>query len=82
MQVISTDTDLFDRFEFVIDEDAEPGDFDEAVATFLLAYIETESATPGEVLTEGQLTTGATADRIGGAGPSVHLEPAPNHKQP
>jgi len=53
MQVISTGADLFDRFNFVVDEKAEPVDFDEALATFLIAYIEHESAIPSEVSTAG-----------------------------
>jgi len=37
--------DLLDQFETVIDADADPSDFDEAVAEFLLAYVRSEGAT-------------------------------------
>jgi len=60
MQVISTGADLFDRFAFVVDERAEPVDFDEALATFLLAYIEHEPATSSKA---------STARVIDGLGP-------------
>jgi len=35
------DPDLLDRFEVVVDQDAEPADFDEALATFLLKIVQT-----------------------------------------
>lgn len=36
----NSDPDLFDRFEFVTDPDAEPVNLDEAVAELLLALVE------------------------------------------
>ena len=42
MQVVSADLDLdlLDRFEVVVDQDAEPVDLDEALAGFLLWLVE------------------------------------------
>lgn len=40
MQVVSADIDLLDRFEVVVDQDAEPVDWDEALAEFLLKVVE------------------------------------------
>ena len=42
MQVVSADPDLdlLDRFEVVVDQDAEPVDLDEALAEFLLRIVE------------------------------------------
>jgi hypothetical protein len=36
--------DLLDRLEIVIDPDAEPADFDEALAEFLLTHVRRSSA--------------------------------------
>ena len=36
------DVDLTDRFEIVVDPDAEPVDLDEALAEFLLSYVRSE----------------------------------------
>ena len=42
MQVVSADLDLdlLDRFEVVVDQDAEPVDLDEAIVEFLLKIVE------------------------------------------
>jgi hypothetical protein len=41
VQVVSAETDLdfLDRFEVVVDSDAEPADLDEALAAFLLEIV-------------------------------------------
>ena len=42
MRVVSADhdPDLLDRFEVVVDQDAEPADLDEALTEFLLKIVE------------------------------------------
>jgi hypothetical protein len=37
---------LGDRFTVIIDQDAEPGDWDDALASFLLAYVRKRDAVP------------------------------------
>ena len=39
MQRVGSDLDLLDRFEVGVDQDAEPADWDEAVAEFLLRVV-------------------------------------------
>jgi hypothetical protein len=39
-QIVSSSTALLDRFEIVVDPDAEPVDLDQALAEFLLAVVE------------------------------------------
>jgi hypothetical protein len=43
-QVVSTETDLHDRFEVVVDPDAEPIDLDEVLAEFLLKFVRKRSS--------------------------------------
>lgn len=45
MQVVYAQTDLADRFEVVVDPDAEPADFDEALLDFLDKIVERRLAT-------------------------------------
>ena len=40
MRAVSSDPDYLDRFKVVIDPDAEPVDWDEALAEFLLRLVE------------------------------------------
>ena len=47
--------DFSDRFEFIVDPDAEPVDFDEVLAKFLLAYVRRDPATPDEVPTVAEV---------------------------
>lgn len=44
MRLTSGDPDLFDRFDVQVDQDADPVDIDEAVADFLLRFLETTLA--------------------------------------
>ena len=40
MQVVGAETDLSDRFKVVVDPDAEPADWGEAILTFLERVVE------------------------------------------
>ena len=49
-QVVGDSSDLLDRFKVVVDDEAEPTDFDSAVANFLLRVVEgalRDSSSPG-----------------------------------
>ena len=39
MRVVSGEHDLFDQFDLVVDQDAEPVDLDQVLAEFLLNYV-------------------------------------------
>ena len=59
------DIDLTDRFEIVVDPDAEPVDFDEALAEFLLSYVRSErgrseQGVEGSDGLDGSNTTGSS----------------------
>ena len=43
MQVAEQPADFLGRFDIIVDPDAEPADFDEAMAEFLLSYVRTEA---------------------------------------
>ncbi len=45
---VTMNDDLSDHFEFVVDPDAEPADFDEVLAAFLLSYIRKEDGCAGQ----------------------------------
>ena len=67
MQVVGAETDLSDRFEVVVDPDAEPADWDEALLDFLDKIVERRlsqrkpSTSAGTPATERSITT--TGDR-------------------
>ena len=52
-QAGSRDADLLDRFEVVVDQDAEPADFDEAIAEFLLKIVERRLAARRQTISGG-----------------------------
>lgn len=56
MQILGNNSDFPDRFEVVVDPDAQPADWDDALADFLLAYVKRESS----VATRASTTDGAT----------------------
>ena len=47
--------DILKRFEFIIDEGAEPVDLDDALAAFLLAFIRHEPVTSTEASTADEV---------------------------
>ncbi len=46
------DLDMLDRFDIVVDQDAEPADWDAALADFLFAIVERRIATIGSGATK------------------------------
>jgi len=55
VRVVSPETDLLDRFEIVVDPTAEPVDFDEVLADFLLGLVERRRRGPNKpVLAPGE----------------------------
>jgi len=52
----SGDDRLLDHFEVIVDHDVEPADWDDALATFLLAYVKQQHA--------GVSTTDASEDKL------------------
>jgi hypothetical protein len=67
VQVVSADLDLalLDRFEVVVDHDAEPADLDEALAEFLLTVVHKRHATEASAADQQQ-----TSDQAGQGGES------------
>ena len=43
MRILGNNSDLTEQFEVVVDQDAEPADWDDALADFLLAVIREEA---------------------------------------
>ena len=66
--VQALDGDLLERFEVVVDQDAEPVDWDDALAEFLLAYVRPATSREASTAGEESLTNGQGANRISGAG--------------
>ena len=56
MRILGNNSDLPDRFEVIVDRDAQPADLDDALADFLLACVKRESL----VATRASTTDGAT----------------------
>ena len=43
MRILGNNSDLTERFGVIVDQDAEPADWDDAIADFLLAVIREEA---------------------------------------
>lgn len=49
MRIVGTEHDLLDRFDVVVDEDADPVDLDQALAEFLLSYVRSTAGASPEI---------------------------------
>lgn len=65
MQVAEQPADLLDRFDILVDPDAEPADLDEALAEFLLTFVRNQSTPAGSSTADGSrpqsISSGAPA---------------------
>lgn len=54
MQILGGPSDPLERFEVVVDRDAEPADWDDALACFLLAHVKRQRSTHTGASTAGE----------------------------